>query len=197
MLGMIGLLFAAGVPARASCSRPEIDVRTSVRSDPLTLREDYTALELRALAAKMPQIPPHPILGFYATGTGYEAAIHERSSSRCDGFEVEVQLVETKRLIEIAKDLEHEPCRRIAAIRHYRFHEAVQTNGLVESSHPLQGTLHSFLEEHEASTRNAIEALVNQFMTKWLDEYAAKMPALRAAADGPSEVSILLHACDT
>ena len=197
VLGIAGLFFATGVPARASCSRSEMDVRTSVRSDPVTIREDYTALELSRQAGETTQIPPHPVIGFYAAGIGYQVAVHEGKSGQCDRFEVEVRLVETRRLIEIAKDLEHEPCRRRAAIKHYKHHEAVQTAALVDSSHRLQGALHSFLAEHEAVTRSAVDLLVSQFMTKWLDDYEAEMPAMRGAADTPSEVSALVHACDT
>lgn len=171
-------------------------MRTNVALDTLTIKEDYTAKALRALAGDMTQSPPHPILGFYAATTGYQFKVAPRANDVCAKFDIDVRLISTKRIIEIAKDLDGTPCMRNAAIKHYRLHDAEHTAALVASSRLLQTDLTAFLDRNPIADTGKGETFVAGFMAKWLRAYDTTLPSIRKAADTPANVAALVRACD-
>lgn len=199
ILVTIGLLAGVSAPAHAGwdCSRPKLTVHTDVSSGPLAIREDYTAQELRNMAGDMAQAPPHPVLGFYIASTGYHLTVAPKPGHACGRFEVDVRLVSTGRMIEIASDLQGTPCKLKAALDHYRRHEAAQTKALTEAASKLKLTLQAYLVGQGRIDQPKIKALVNGFMTQWSNRYEDHVGALRNAVDTPSEVAALMHACET
>lgn len=173
---------------------PTALVSTVVHSEPYTIKGDYTSAELRALAGDMAQAPPHPILGFYAASTGYQSTVKASADSACD-FVVDIHLVSTKRVIEIAKDLANNQCLKYAALRHYRLHEAMQTAWLQHSRRSLRVALQTFLDRNAVAEQVGMQALVTGFMTQWIDRYEAGLPDVRDAGDTLENLYDLNHAC--
>ena len=190
------LPLVGAIPARAACARSETAVRTEVVSDPVVVEKDYTAEELRARGGRhdAETASPHPRV--LRCLTGYQFTVVPQSADVCSGFDVDVRLVSSKRVIELAKDLDGSPCMMKAALRHYRLHEAAQTAALEDSGRHLQPALRHFVGSRPALNGTSMESLVTEFMTAWLDNYEAGIPGVRDRVDTAANVSALVHACD-
>jgi len=199
MLAVLAITATAS-SVHAACGPTRVHVRSTTELDDMKVRTDYTAENLVELAGDVTQNPPHPILGFYASSTGYRFQVSPVDVRGCEELRIKVQLVATRRVIELAKELLDSPCMFTAALKHYKYHAALQSEALGESGLRLQSALQTFILDQEAGSRPNnrmanLQADANRFVEQWLGDFQKTLPALRKAADTPAEIQALAEAC--
>ena len=179
---------------RAACGRPsDIEIQVSVEAADITVRADYSMAELARLAGLVSQHPRHRVLGFYANTVGFTLNMPALDTVDCEDVTIGVQLVAEQRVIELARDLDG--CLYEVALKHYRHHAAVQAEALARSGRGLQSALRAIVAEQPAAS--ALKDRVRAFVDQWLGSFQTTAPSLQAAADSPTELDALRHACSS
>lgn len=206
-LGVAIVTFALSQSASAetvgSCPKPEsIAVKVTLQSAPLLIRADFNASEIRAMAPGQHQ---HDPLGFYRYDVGYQLAVAISASQNgpCQQVSVDAKLVEVRREIEIARDLQGNRCQMHAVVQHYRLHAYASDTALSRVAVDLPATLRR--EALQATeTKNNDIALESDLRTKLgnaLDEAVATFskaaPTIRDAVDDKTDLQRELKECSS
>ncbi len=207
MLMIVGAAAFAATEAFATpCARrPNISVEVNVQEAPIAITQNIALEDLRAVSARLRQLPAHPVLGFYAGTLGYtlsgiEAADAQSGSApACPDFRLKADLVAVDRRIAIASDLVGSPCRLRAALDHYRHHAGAASLALHRFAAGLQTKLELEIEQHIQSQQGAPDELrqyVNSLLDAALGSFSASLPQLQRNVDTRDEVQRLSAPCD-
>ena len=183
------------------CSSPQsLAIQVTVQSVPLSMRTDFDAAEIRAMA---PGQHNHAPLGFYRHDVGYRLAV---SVSRpigelCPEVTVDAELVEVQRDIEIARDLRENQCQMRAVVQHYRLHADASDAALRRAARELPAKLRwtmlqSLGTENNASTlKNDLRGKLGGVLDDAIAAFSRAAPAIRDAVDARSELQKRLSGC--
>lgn len=186
---------------QAACQRTRgVNVEVSAEAADIAVRTDYSVTDLARLAGTVSQNPPHRVLGFYANTIGFRLHTPALDTGDCADVLVEVQLVTTQRVIELASDIDR--CLFDAALRHYRHHAELQTHVLEQSGRALRSALRQFVadavssdEDLKFGANTPFEDRTRAFVDQWLDGLRQAAPSLQAAGDSDEELQALRQAC--
>jgi hypothetical protein len=177
-----------------------IAVAVSTENAEIAVRTDYSLADLAQLAGKISQNPPHRVLGFYANSIGFRLHAPTPDPDDCGDVLVEVQLVATRRVIELASNIDR--CLFDAALRHYRHHAELQARALEQSGSALRSALSQFVADALSSDESlkfgpgtALEKRTRAFVDQWLDSFQKTTPSLQAEGDTAEELEALGSAC--
>jgi hypothetical protein len=201
----LGTAGASTAYAGPKCDgRAPLAIRVSVLSSSPSVRTDFSAAELQAMASKIPGPRRHRPLGFYKDTLGYRLALDSSSEpgSSCPAVAVEVQLVQGERMIEIARDLQTTPCLFDAALSHYRRHAEAASTALNRLAVSLPARLRAEVE-HELPSypeggdilRRAIEVRLNGVLDAAIAAYTDDFRAMQNSVDTPAEIDKLENGC--
>ena len=177
-----------------------VAVEVLTKTADIAVRTDYSLTDLARLAGTISQNPPHRVLGFYANSIGFRLHTPTPDTGDCADVLVEVQLVTTQRVIELASDIDR--CLFDAALRHYRHHAEVQAHALEQSGRALRSALSQFVadalssdEGLKSGANTVFEDRTRAFVDQWLDGLRKTAPFLQAVGDSAEELEALRSAC--
>lgn len=187
----------------AACHRPRgAAVKVSSEMAEISVKTDYSIADLARMAGTVSQDPPHRVLGFYANAIGFRLHMPGLNTGSCANLLIEVQLVTTQGVIELARDIADNPCLFGAALRHYRHHAGLQAYALAQSGRVLEPALQRFVTDALSSNAGGrfrsgmlLDDQIRAFVGRWLDGFRKTVPAIQAAADSPAELQALRDAC--
>jgi len=185
----------------AACQRTrDVKVEVSAETADIAVRTDYSFTDLARLAGLTLQSPPHRVLGFYADAVGFRLHTPTLDIGDCADVIIKVQLVTTRRVIELASNIER--CLFDAALRHYRHHAELQAHALDQSGRALQPVLRQFVadalssdEGLKSGSGTPLSDRARAFVTQWLNGFRTAALSLQAAGDSPAELQALHDAC--
>lgn len=125
---LLSVVLAAGTPADG-CSEPS-RVAWDVAALHEVVAEDasLSLADIQEAARQRGMSAPHPVLSFYVGGLAYDTVVHadkriSPDASTCGTLTtVTVRLALSHRLIDVARDLQQDPCAYEAALQHHRKH---------------------------------------------------------------------------
>lgn len=199
-ISVVGTLLGPQL-AWAACQRTRgVAVEVLTKTEDIAVRTDYSLTDLARLAGTISQNPPHRVLGFYANSIGFRLHTPTRDTGDCTDVLVEVQLVTTQRVIELASDIDR--CLFDAALRHYQHHAELQAHALEQSGRALRSALSQFVadaissdESLKSGASTTFEDRTRVFVDQWLDGLRKTAPSLQAAGDSTEELEALRSAC--
>ena len=205
ILPMVVVAAAAFATTRASaapCAGPtNISVEINVQEAPITIVQDIPLENLRAVSARLPQQPAHPVLGFYAGTIGYALRGIEASSggSACPAFRLKADLVAVDRRIAIASDLVASPCRSRAALDHYRHHAAAASVALHRFASELPAKLTPKIEQYiglQQRTSDESRQYADTILDAAVGDLSTSLPQVQKNVDTKDEIQRLSDSCD-
>lgn len=185
-------------------------IEVAVREAPLSINEDLSLAELRAMAAQSSQPFIHPVLGFYSGSVGYVLQRMEvrAEPSQADGkppcprVETQAELVAVDRRVEIASDLSGAPCRFRAAVAHYGRHAAAASFALHQFAAELPRTLGPEIDRYVRSRpawsqaqESDLRRHVGELLDHAVETFTASLVNIQAGVDSLDEIRRLTVPC--
>lgn len=211
ILPMLAAFVIASTANAAACDGPTPSViEVTVREAPLSINEDLSLAELRAMAAQSSQPFIHPVLGFYRGSIGYvlQRMDLRAEPSQADGkqpcprAETEAELVGVDRRVEVASDLSGAPCRLQAAVAHYGRHAAAASLALHQFAAELPPALGSEIDRYVRSRparsqarEDDLRCYVGDLLDHAVERFTASLMNVQAGVDSPREIRSLTVPC--
>lgn len=205
MIFVAATLLGASVARAAPCSpAPRVAIAIGVEEAPVAIEKGFTLANLMAASAQLQRTPVHPVLGFYAGKIGYALrrieliAAPADDISQCTSVRVEASMVVVDRRIGIASELDTMPCRRNAALDHYRRHADAASRALHNFAAALPAKLEAAIEQrlHTQQASEELRSLVNASLDEAVGRFNASLHAIQDKVDRGSDVIRLSAPCD-
>jgi hypothetical protein len=114
----------------AACPKPPlVEVHVTADLEPLSVATDFHLPELRKLAEQAGGEGAHPPYGFYlgSIASTISVGIDNEAQGICLGpIDIQVNMKLTNRRIEVAQELQADPCKFDKVVAHYRHHADYQ-----------------------------------------------------------------------
>jgi hypothetical protein len=183
---------------------PHVSFDVTASHGPIAQASDFSLAQLRNLAKQIDRIGKHPPWGFYYGA--FRFTVHaEADPARqgCpDGLRIAVNVLLFDRQIELARELDSQPCLLALVREHYAKHAALDDTLLTDYANALEAALRevplaTLKGESPASQilPEQIESEVHEIVSSGLASLDAARKRTSDAVDSPEELNRLAAAC--
>lgn len=171
---------------------------------PIAQASDFSLAQLSNLAQRTGRIGKHPPWGFYYGAFGFTVhAEADPARQGCpDGLRIAVNVMVFDRQIEVARELNSQPCLLSLVREHYAKHAALDDTLLTDYAKALEAALREVplatLKGDSASSptlRQQIEKEAQEIVSRGLPSLDAARTRTPDAVDSPEELKRLATAC--